>query len=132
MADARTTLVERAVERFNQGDYAAFLEIFAPGVVLLADPRVAEKSEYRGREGVGAWVEEAALRWNATRFAALAVDTLGETVLVELGVIGGTELGGGAWRLYVLLHWDGDVVSHLRAYPDRAEAVAASGMNGGS
>jgi hypothetical protein len=116
--------VRRAVERFNVGDYAGFLEIFARDVVSVADPQVADRIEYRGHAGLREWIDEALTRWSGVRFRALAVEPAGTAVLVELAVVGETDAGGGAWRLYVLLHWTGDRVSHLCAYPDRRAALA--------
>ncbi|MCW2991992.1 MAG: SnoaL-like domain [Solirubrobacterales bacterium] len=122
---SRISLVERAVERFNSGDYAGFGEIFAPDVVLAADPQVADRSEYHGRAGIQTWIAEALGRWDGVRFAALGVEQVGDAVLVELAVVGETgAVGGGAWRLYVLLLWDGDQANRVRAYPNRALAVA--------
>jgi ketosteroid isomerase-like protein len=120
----RAAGVRGAVEAFNGGDYGAFAEIFSEDLVLFADPQVASRSEYRGREGVAEWIAEARSRWSDVRFAALAVEPVGETVLVELGVVGETPDGGGAWRLYVVLHWDGDRVHLLRSYPTRDAALA--------
>jgi hypothetical protein len=120
----RAAGVRAAVEEFNHGDYGAFAEIFSEDLLLLADPQVASRSEYHGRRGVLEWVEEARNRWTDVRFAALAIEPVGEAVLVELGVVGETADGGGAWRLYVVLHWDGDQVHLLRSYPDRAAALA--------
>jgi ketosteroid isomerase-like protein len=120
----RVAGVRHAVEEFNRGDYGAFAEIFSEDLVLHADPQVASRPEYHGRQGVQEWIEEARSRWTDVRFAALAVEPVGEAVLVELGVVGETGDGGGAWRLYVVLHWDGDRVHLLRSYPDRAAALA--------
>lgn len=114
----------RAVERFNIGDYAGFLEIFAPTVVSVSDPRVADRIEYRGHAGLREWIDEALTRWSAVRFRALAVEPVGSAVLVELAVVGETDGAGGAWRLHVLLHWAGDRVSRVCAYPDRRTALA--------
>lgn len=119
--------MQRAVDRFNVGDYAGFLEIFAPDVVSVSDPRVADRTEYRGHAGLREWIDEALTRWSGVRFRALAVEPAGTAVLVELAVVGETDAGGGAWRLYVLLHWTGDCVSRLCAYPDRSAALADAG-----
>jgi hypothetical protein len=124
LQEQRATLVQRAVERFNDADFAGFAEIFAPDVVMLSDPQVASRREYRGVQGIGEWVEEALARWVSVRFHALSVEPLDDAILVELAVVGDTEAGGGAWRLYVLLRWAGDRVDRVRAYPDRATAVS--------
>jgi hypothetical protein len=112
------------MERFNIGDYAGFLEIFAPDVVSVSDPRVADRIEYSGHAGLRAWIDEALARWSAVRFSALVVEPAGSAVLVELAVVGETDAAGGAWRLHVLLHWTGDRVSRVCAYPDRRAALA--------
>jgi hypothetical protein len=128
----RTERVQRAVERFNAGDYDGFVEIFSEDAVVLADPQVADQSEYIGRSGVLAWIEEAHTRWVGVRFAALAMETVGEAILIELGVVGDTAAGGGAWRLYVLMRWSGTHINTLRAYPSRAEALSDAGSDGAS
>jgi hypothetical protein len=127
----RAAGVRVAVEEFNHGDYTAFAEIFSEDALLFGDPQVASRSEYRGRQGVLEWVEEARSRWSDVRFAALAVEPVGGTLLVELGVVGETADGGGAWRLYVVLYWDGDHVHLLRSYPNRAAALADASANDG-
>jgi hypothetical protein len=123
-AEARCTVVRRAVQRFNDEDFAGFAQIFAPDVVLLSDPQVASRREYHGLPGIQEWIEEALSRWVGVRFHALAAEPVADTVLVELAVVGDTEAGGGAWRLYVLLRWAGDLVNRVRAYPDRSAAVS--------
>jgi ketosteroid isomerase-like protein len=127
LSGQRVTLVEQAVTRFNAGDYDRFLQIFSADVALLADPQVADRAEYRGHSGLTAWLGEARRRWHAVRFRALAVEPFGDGVIVELAVVGDTAAGGGAWRLYVQLIWEGDLVTRLRAYPTRAEALADPG-----
>jgi hypothetical protein len=128
-AQRRLALVQQAVARFNAGDYDAFMQIFSRDVAVLADPQVADQTEYRGRAGLAEWLEEARCRWHAVRFKALNVEPLGDGVLVELAVVGETGGGGGAWRLYVQLIWDGDLVGRVRAYPTRAEAIADPGAS---
>jgi hypothetical protein len=128
----RTERVRRAVERFNAGDYDGFVEIFSPDVVLVADPQVADQSEYVGQSGVLAWIEEAHARWVGVRFAALAMEPLGEAILIELGVVGDTVAGGGAWRLYVLMRWADTHINVVQAYPSRDAALADVGGAGAS
>jgi hypothetical protein len=127
----RVAGVERAVEQFNRGDYSGFAEIFSADTVMLADPQVASRSEYRGHQGLQDWIAEARDRWVDVRFKALAVEPVDDAVMVELAVVGETIDGGGAWRLYVVLYWDGDRISGLRTYPDRAAAVADAAVAAG-
>jgi hypothetical protein len=126
--ERRRARVEHAVQRFNAGDYGGFLEIFSPEALLLADPQVADRTQYRGRTGVAEWLVEAQRRWQAVRFEALALEPIDDALVVELAVIGDTAAGGGAWRLYVRLLWDGDLVTGVRAYPTRTDAFADPGM----
>lgn len=112
---------------FNAGDHAGFLQIFSPDVIVRGDPQVADRPEYRGREGVAAWFEEAARRWQAVRFKALAVEPAGDDTLVELAVVGDTGAGGGAWRLYIRLVWNSEHVQWLRVYQTRADAIGDAG-----
>src|SRR3954447_18801609 len=119
--------LRRAVNRFNAGDHEGFLEVFAPDVVSLSDPRVADRIEYRGRAGLREWIDEALRRWSSVRLRALAAEPAGSGLLVELALVANAaDGGGGGWLLHVLLHWDGDRVSGLCAYPDRAAALAAA------
>jgi hypothetical protein len=124
---AREAFLRRAVDRFNAGDYEGFLDLFAPEVVALSDPRVADRIEYRGRAGLREWIDEALARWSSVRLRALAAEPAGSGLLVELALVANTEDGGGGgWLLHLLLHWDGDRVSGVCAYPDRAAALAAA------
>jgi ketosteroid isomerase-like protein len=125
ISERRLTIVAAAVDRFNAGDYDTFLQIFAPDAVLHADPQVADRSEYHGRGGLAEWLAEAQRQWRTTRFKALSVVAAGDAVVVELAVVGESAAGGGAWRLYVRLAWDGELVSRIRAYPTRDDAFAA-------
>ena len=118
--------MRRAVDQFNAGDHEGFLEVFAPEVVSLSDPRVADRMEYRGRAGLREWIDEALARWSSVRFRALAVEPVGSGLLVELALVAKTDGGGGGWLLHVLLHWAGDRVSAVCAYPDRDAALAAA------
>jgi ketosteroid isomerase-like protein len=120
-------LVEDSVARFNAGDYAAFTEIFSPDVVMFTDPQIADRSEYHGRAGVQEWITESLNKWAGVRFRALAVEQIAEEIFVELAVVGDTEGGGGAWRVYVVLSWSDGKVSCVRAHPDRAAALADAG-----
>jgi hypothetical protein len=120
-------LVRRAVDRFNAGDHEGFLEVFSPEVVSLSDPRVADRIEYRGRQGLREWIDEALARWSSVRFRALAVEPAACGLLVELALVTKTDGGGGGgWLLHVLLQWAGDRVSAVCAYPDRDAALAAA------
>jgi SnoaL-like domain len=124
---AREALVRRAVDQFNAGDHEGFLQVFAPEVVSLSDPRVADRIEYRGRAGLREWIDEALTRWSSVQMRALAVEPAGRGLLVELALVAKThEGGGGGWLLHVLLHWTGDRVSGVRAYPDRDAALTAA------
>jgi hypothetical protein len=120
-------LVRRAVDRFNAGDHEGFLEVFAPEVVSLSDPRVADRIEYRGHAGLREWIDEALTRWSSVRLRVLASQPTGSGLLVELALVATTDGGGGGgWLLNVLLRWEGDRVSSVCAYPDRAAALAAA------
>jgi hypothetical protein len=123
----RLEVVQDSVTRFNAGDYAAFGEIFSPDVIMFSDPQIADRSEYHGRAGVQEWITESLNKWEGVRFRALAVEQIGEDVFVELAVVGDTEGGGGAWRVYVVLSWSGDKVTCVRAHPDRATALGDAG-----
>src|SRR3954454_5857554 len=124
---AREAFLRRAVDRVNAGDYEGFLDLFAPEVVSLSDPRVADRIEYRGKAGLREWIDEALTRWSSVRLRALAAEPAGSRLLVELALVATTEDGGGGgWLLHVLLHWDGDRMSGVCAYPDRAAALAAA------
>src|SRR3954447_24789580 len=93
-------LVRRAVDRFNAGDHEGFLEVFAPEVVSLSDPRVADRIEYRGRAGQREWIDEALTRWSSVRLRALAFEPAGSGLLVELALVANTDGGGGGgWLL---------------------------------
>lgn len=123
---AREALVRRAVDQFNAGDHEGVLEVFAPEVVTLSDPRVADRMEYRGRAGLREWIDEALARWSSVRFRALAVEPAECGLLVELALVAKTDDGGGGWLLHLLLHWAGDRISAVCAYPDRDAALAAA------
>jgi hypothetical protein len=124
---AREAFLRRAVDRFNAGDHEGFLDVFAPEVVSLSDPRIADRIEYRGNAGLREWIAEALTRWSSVRLRALAVEPAGSGLLVALAVVANTDDGGGGgWLLNLLLRWDGDRVSGVCAYPDRAAAVAAA------
>jgi ketosteroid isomerase-like protein len=119
--------VRSAIDDFNRGDFTAFAAIFHPDVEQFADPQVADRSEYRGREGLMDWIAEAQARWRGVRFHGISVREAGEHTLVELGVVGEAYSGGGAWRIYVLLRWQDDLIESLRAYPSRDDALADAG-----
>ena len=124
---AREAILGRAVDRFNAGDHEGFLDVFAPEVISLSDPRVADRIEYRGKAGLREWIDEALARWSSVRLRALAAEPAGSGLLVELALVATTDDGGGGgWLLNVLLNWDGDRVSGVCAYPDRAAALAAA------
>jgi hypothetical protein len=123
----RTERVRRAVERFNAGDYLSFVEIFTPDVVTISDPQIADRAEYSGRSGVLDWIAEAHARWAGVRFVALGMEPLGDTILIELGVVGDGASGGAAWRLHVLMRWSDTHIDQVRAYPTRAEALSDAG-----
>jgi hypothetical protein len=124
---AREALVRRAVDRFNAGDHEGFLDVFAPEVVSLSDPRVADRIEYRGKAGLQEWIDEALTRWSSVRLRAVGVEPAGSGLLVELALVASTpDGGGGGWLLNVLLRWDGDRVSGVSAYPNRDAALAAA------
>src|SRR3954454_8233727 len=124
---AREALVRRAGDRVNANDHEGFLDVFAPEVVSLSDPRVADRIEYRGKAGLREWIDEALTRWSSVRLRALTVEPAGSGLLVELALVANSDDGGGGgWLLNVLLHWDGDRVGGVFAYPDRAAALAAA------
>src|SRR3954452_15826771 len=101
---AREAFLRRAVDRFNAGDHEVFLGVFAPEVVALSDPRVADRIEYRGKAGLQEWIDEALTRWSSVRLRALAFEPAGRALLVELALVANTDDGGGGggWLLNVL------------------------------
>src|SRR3954454_21496320 len=114
---AREAFLRRAVDRFNAGDHEGFLGVFAPNVVSLSDPRVADRIEYRGHGGLREWINEALTRWSSVRLRALALEPAGSGLLVELALVATTDDGGGGgWLLNLLLRWENDRVSSVCAY----------------
>lgn len=118
-------VVRDAIERFNQGDFEAFVESFAPDAVVWADPQLAQVCVLNGRGQIAAWCQEARRRWSELTFSHGEISDHGLGAFVELDVISTTSGGAGAWRLPIAVFVRDGEVTEVLPQSDREAAVAA-------
>lgn len=117
-------LLRGAAEKFNAGDAEGLARIFHDDMVFHAEPQIAEQPVYRGRDGVRAWMREAATRWSSVRMGVADIQVAGDRALAEVDLVGaGQTGGGGAWRLYVVVAFTDGLVSRGHVLLDRQEAL---------
>jgi ketosteroid isomerase-like protein len=130
MSRENVEVVERAFGAFNRRDIPAFLDLLDPDVEWVPVLGVLEGRVYRGHEDVQRWVEDLAPDWEFFEVYAEELRDLGDRVLIfghwhaRGRASGGESEQPGAW-LYEI---KGGKVVRMQTFTDRAEALAAAGL----
>ena len=129
------SVVEEAVQLWNQGDRDAFLAAFHPdGKWSSAIKRQVEGGEglYSGREEIGRFWDEWHAVWRDLQIIVVEVQNPREGSVFAFGALNGTGIGSGVglerpfgW----VFHIEGGLIREVRAYLSRDEALAAAGLS---
>ena len=136
MPDEDVAIAEAAVECWNRGDRAAFLDRFHPEATWSsAIKRQVEGGEglYRGRAEIGGFWDEWHAVWDDLEIVVSEISAPREGCVFAFGALRGTGAGSGAdterpfgWVFEV----EEGLIREVRAYLDRDEALRAAGLSG--
>jgi ketosteroid isomerase-like protein len=131
MPPANVQVVERLFRAFNDRDMPAFLDLLDPAVEWVPILGVLEGRVYRGHDDVRRWVEALDPDWELFEVHYEELRDLGDRVLIfghwrARGRASGVEFENqpATW-VYDL---KGGKVTRLQTFTDRAEALAAVGL----
>lgn len=132
MSQENVERARRAVEAYNRLDVDLLLDANAHEDFewYPAMPGAVEGRGYRGRQEIGAYLEEIRCTWEHLRVVDAVYRDLGDSVLV-LGRIEGRGLGSGVEvdaPIGVLFELRGDTAWRSRAYLDHDQAMRAAGL----
>jgi ketosteroid isomerase-like protein len=131
MSQANVNVVEQAIAAFSSGEADSFAELTTPDLEWTTGLGAVEGEIFRGREGIDTYFARLSGAWDEFRFLADEYRDLGD-VVVALGRLEGRGRGGGVpVDAPVGAVWDlrDGKIWRLRAYLDRAAALAAAGLS---
>jgi ketosteroid isomerase-like protein len=130
MAGANVETMRRAIAAFNRRDADEFGSLFAADARIVPVRAAVEDAVYEGGDAGAQYCAAVEVSWEDLRWELQEVRDGGSWVLA-LGHIRGRGRQSGAeidahggW----LAHFDGSAIKSFQTFSDRAEALAAAGL----
>ena len=133
MSQENVALARKAIDALNRGDVDALLAVLSPDVVWEALEGVAGIDElYRGRAGVGEWIE--AMWENAAEGVHVEIERitdLGDDRVFVAVVLKAHRRGSGEpfeYRTWQIVWFADGLVTRRQVFWTRAEALKTAGL----
>jgi ketosteroid isomerase-like protein len=130
MSDQRNVeVVRRLAERWNAGDHAGVLELYADDIVMLTSPEWPDAGPFVGKEAVERSSREWLSAWESVQVDMNRIEASGDVVVVEGGWDSRGLASGASGRMpfgIVLTLRDG-LVARFEWFMDPDQARRAAG-----
>jgi DNA-binding CsgD family transcriptional regulator/ketosteroid isomerase-like protein len=127
MEGARTALLARLFDAFDEGDIETLVEHYHPDAELwLTELYTPPGTAFHGREGLRTLLEQALPQAGVVRLEPEGLHEYEDSVLVDLVV----RLDVGERRAAVLYTFDGDLIKRVAEFGSREDAIAAATKRG--
>jgi ketosteroid isomerase-like protein len=120
------------VELHGRGEFDAMLEVVDPDFELDVTERLPDQDVIRGREAYGDFLRNGFEMWSEFRIEIEELIDAGDDVVVAFVRTEAVGQGSGApvsERIAYVGRFRDGLVHRLKAYPDRADALAAVGLD---
>jgi ketosteroid isomerase-like protein len=131
MCDENIEAIRAVYGRWSEGDFDASVGLFDPGVVLVLRRDFPEAGTFVGAEAIAAYTRRLLEAWTRLTIEADEIIAAGDSVLAEVVQSGAGSASGAAteFRYFQLWTFRGGKVIRIESIRERAEALAAAGLN---
>ena len=125
MTHDRIRLVQDVIAAFNAGDDAFVAGSFHPAARIYPESQITGGIALEGPEAVVAWMRGARENWRGLRMSAIDMSEHAGRVVGDALVLGGSDEAGGGWRISFAMWFEDDLISEIRLFWHREDAIAA-------
>lgn len=132
MSEQNVEIVRGIYDQWAQGDFAAPVELFHEGTVLVMRPEFPDAGTYTGLDEIRAYTRGFLSAWERVTIAAEDLTGTGDGVVADVHQVA-TGKGSGVqveMRYHQAWILRGGRVVRYESIQDRADALAAAGLSG--